>query len=551
MDASIESTIERFSERNLEKVAKFWGIDLKEGSDHRLVAQKMEGMGAIRNVINKLSPREKDILGIFAIKGGVIECNDLFDYRINEEELGVFPSFHWQSPKGLLGNALIAAVKKYSTYGPTVFVVPNELREGISTVFSESTEGIEIQKKVKSSSGTKSLIEGLFRYLSFVSVERPTLTKSLHQLPKKYLEKIGLNNKDFSFIKTICKELDLVKKEYSSIEDEYFLDTTKKAEDYISKEEWEQAEEIFNLIIRSAEKNEIFTINGLKSLESETWYNSDLFLKNIKNELFLDKKFDEWGKFDTIRINRFLDRLTWLGLISMGSAEGEKKGSAFFITEIGAHVLGIKKIKGKKNYKKFIIQPNFEITVFPETSKSTLFHLAKFTEIESSDKVSICVLTKNSVLGAIYRGLKIEWIIDFLSENSQKEIPQNVLYSLKGWGSEFGGVKIRKGTFLEADVDLTDKIKKKIGSYILKEVSPTTIVIKEKEIVSDLIKMHDEVFLEVDDPVRAKEIEKKIDRYIVDTFPNVIVIKKVSISNVVQCLKKNGIYPEIQSQSGD
>ncbi len=549
MDISIERTIEGLSDRNLEKVASFWGIEVEGGPDRKKVAEEMEGIKAIRSVVNKLSSREKDILGIFAIKGGVIECNDLYDYHINEMELGVFPAYHWQSPKGLLGNALISAVKKYSTHGPTVFVVPDELREGISTVFSESAEDMEVKKEVQINSGSSGLIDGLFKYLTFISVERPTLTKSLHQLPKKYLEKIGLGNREFTTIRNICKELDLVKKEYSSIEDEYFLDTTIKAEDFVSKEEWHRAEDIFNYMIRNAEKNEIFSINGLRSLKSETWYDFDLFLKNLKNELFVDKKFDEWGKFDRIRIKRFLDRLTWLGIIEIGIIEG---GVAFRITPIGGHVLGIKKIKTKKSsYKKFIIQPNFEITVFPETSRKILFNLAKFTEIESSDKVSIYLLTKNQVLGAIYRGLNMKWIVDFLCENSQKEVPQNVLYSVKEWGSEFGEVKIKKGTFLEADEDLTDKIKSKIKQYVIKEVSPTAIVIKEKGILSDLINMHDEVFLEVDDPVQAKEIEKRIERYIVRTFPNTIVIKKTSISNVVSCLKKNGIYPEIQTVPGD
>ena len=341
MDISIERTIEGLSDRNLEKVASFWGIEVEGGPDRKKVAEEMEGIKAIRSVVNKLSSREKDILGIFAIKGGVIECNDLYDYHINEMELGVFPAYHWQSPKGLLGNALISAVKKYSTHGPTVFVVPDELREGISTVFSESAEDMEVKKEVQINSGSSGLIDGLFKYLTFISVERPTLTKSLHQLPKKYLEKIGLGNREFTTIRNICKELDLVKKEYSSIEDEYFLDTTIKAEDFVSKEEWHRAEDIFNYMIRNAEKNEIFSINGLRSLKSETWYDFDLFLKNLKNELFVDKKFDEWGKFDRIRIKRFLDRLTWLGIIEIGIIEG---GVAFRITPIGGHVLGIKNL---------------------------------------------------------------------------------------------------------------------------------------------------------------------------------------------------------------
>ncbi|MDY6958120.1 MAG: helicase-associated domain-containing protein [Halobacteriota archaeon] len=545
VEITIDEGLRDLNESNLERIASLWDLEsaevLKEGNFAGL-SERMKDSDSLRRVLDKLTPRDLQILGIFARKGWVMECNDLYDYGIYEEELGNLPTYNWQKPRGLAGSALILKTKKFDTHGPTVFMVPIELRETIIAVFSESSRDMEFKDPVKQSKSGGSLLNDLFIYLSFISGERPALTKNLHQIPKRSLEKLNISNGRISFIQEICEDLNLTKKGYNSVEDEYIIRTTSKAEDYIATKEEDKIKEIFSFLIMKSDANDVIIVNGLKKLEVGTWYDLDLFFKNLKSELFVDDKIDRWRRFSKPKIKQFLERLRMLDMVAIGH-NGDK--TAFSLTPIGAHVLGIKEIEGRAIENKFIVQPNFEVTVFPETKQRTLFYLSKFSEVKSHDQVVVYLLTKVSVLGALDNGLKIEEIIDFLNENSQNDMPQNVIYSLRSWGSNYGGVKLMRGTFFEADKGLSDLIKKRIEPHVIKEVTPSLTIIEGEEAVNDLMKIHDEIFLEIDDPIQAKVVEKVIEEYIVNKpSPTFIVIKKESLKSVIQALKKSEIYPK-------
>ncbi|MDY6930423.1 MAG: helicase-associated domain-containing protein [Halobacteriota archaeon] len=545
MDITIDKSLKDLNDNNLERIASLWDLEsadvLKEGNFADL-SEKMRDSKSLRRVLDKLTPRDLQILGIFAQKGWVMECNDLYDHGIYEEELGNLPAYNWQKPRGLAGSALIIKIKKFGTHGPTVFMVPVELREAIVTIFSESSKDMEFKDSISENKSFNSLLSEMFMYLSFISGERPSLTKNLHQIPKRSLEKLNIDDTRLSFIQEISEDLGLIKKGYNSIEDEYTIRTTSKAEEFIAMEEEDKVEEIFNFLLMKSDANDLIIVNGLKKLEFGTWYDMDLFFKNLKSGLFVDDKIDRWRRFSKPKIKLFLERLRMLDMVAIGY---NKDKIAFSVTPIGAHVLGIKKLEGMAIENKFIVQPNFEVTVFPETKHGTLFYLSKFSEVKSHDKVAIYQITKVSVLGALDNSLKIEEIIDFLNENSQNEIPQNVIYSLRSWGSNYGGVKLFRGTFFEADRGLTDQIKKRIEPQVIKEVTPSITIIENEDVVKNLIKIHDETFLEIDDPVQAKVVEKVIEQYILNKpSPNVIVIRKESLKNVIQALKKSEIYPK-------
>lgn|GEM_PF-5295684 len=545
VDITIDKSLRGLNESNLERIASLWDLEstgvLKEGNFADL-SEKMKDSKRLRRVLDKLTPRDLQILGIFARKGWVMECNDLYDYGIYEEELGNLPAYNWQKPRGLAGSALILKIKKFNTHGPTVFMVPVELREAIVSVFSESSKDMEFKDPVKQNGSGGGLLSELFIYLSFISGERPALTKNLHQIPKRSLEKLNINNGRLSFIQEISEDLDLIKKGYNSVEDEYTIRTTSKTEEFIATEEEDKIKEIFSLLLLKYDANDVIIVNGLKKLEVSVWYDLDLFFKNLKSELFVDDKIDRWRRFSKPKIKQFLERLRMLDMVAIGHNE---ERVAFSLTPIGAHVLGIKKIESMVIENKFVVQPNFEVTVFPETKHGTLFYLSKFSEVKSHDRVVIYLLTKASVLGALDNGLKIDEIIEFLNVNSQNDMPQNVIYTLRGWGSNYGGVKLMRGTFFEADKELTDQIKKRIEPHVIKEVTPSMTIIERGDIVRDLMKIHDEIFLEIDDQIQAKVVEKVIQPYIVNKpSPTVIVIRKESLKSVIHALKKSEIYPK-------
>ncbi|MBU3129312.1 helicase-associated domain-containing protein [Clostridium tagluense] len=127
----------------------------------------------------------------------------------------------------------------------------------------------------------------------------------------------------------------------------------------------------------------------------------------------------------------------------------------FKLTALGAHVLGV-----NSEYKNnivlqdagMIIQPNFEIMV-PLGSKkeSYCLNLDRFAEKKCEDLMNIYELNFRSMIRALDSDISIEWIIEFLLENSKNNIPGNVLTTLEKWKQDSSKIKIRTVTIVETE----------------------------------------------------------------------------------------------------
>jgi hypothetical protein len=127
----------------------------------------------------------------------------------------------------------------------------------------------------------------------------------------------------------------------------------------------------------------------------------------------------------------------------------------FKLTALGAHVLGV-----NDEYKNnivlddngMIVQPNFEIMV-PEGSRkeSYCLQLDRFAEKKCEDLMNIYELNFKSMIKALDSDFTVEWIIEFLKENSKNNIPDNVLATLEKWKIDSSKIKIRTVTIVETD----------------------------------------------------------------------------------------------------
>ena len=63
--------------------------------------------------------------------------------------------------------------------------------------------------------------------------------------------------------------------------------------------------------------------------------------------------------------------------------------------------------------------------------------------------VSRLTLTRTSLLRALEGGKNVEHIIHILEEHSQKELPQNVVYSLNDWARSYKGTRLSHVLLLE------------------------------------------------------------------------------------------------------
>ncbi|MGH4123637.1 MAG: helicase-associated domain-containing protein [Clostridium sp.] len=158
----------------------------------------------------------------------------------------------------------------------------------------------------------------------------------------------------------------------------------------------------------------------------------------------------------------------------------------FKLTALGAHVLGVN--AGYKNNivlqdAGMIIQPNFEIMV-PEGSRKENYclKLDKFAEKKCEDLMNIYELNFKSIIKALDSDISVQWIIDFLLENSKNNIPNNVLTTLEKWNKDSSKIKIRTVTIVETeDKYLLEELRsyKGINKHIENQL-PHAFVIDER-----------------------------------------------------------------------
>lgn len=100
-----------------------------------------------------------------------------------------------------------------------------------------------------------------------------------------------------------------------------------------------------------------------------------------------------------------------------------------------------------------IIQPNFEITVKPFISLSESITPVHALEIKNYDLFSRFTLTRDSFLRAFDKGIGSDEILGILENLSRKEVPQNIVISLKDWEEDHKKAKLYRGIVLKVSED--------------------------------------------------------------------------------------------------
>jgi hypothetical protein len=183
-----------------------------------------------------------------------------------------------------------------------------------------------------------------------------------------------------------------------------------------------------------------------------------------------------------------------LGLISIGyTKEGDQdqpcNPDAFQITAFGAKIFSLLQkpattyVPPENTRRTLIVQPNFELLLL-EPDFPTLYKVLPFTQVQQIDVASRLTLTRASVQRAIDRGIKINDILATLEESSQKELPQNVVYTLKDWVRDYKEVLISQVYLLEVDnEEIADaichasKLNKQFSDEELRKIAPCIIAV--------------------------------------------------------------------------
>jgi hypothetical protein len=168
---------------------------------------------------------------------------------------------------------------------------------------------------------------------------------------------------------------------------------------------------------------------------------------------------EKWDKSDgETYIGMLASTLYELGIVDLGydrsnalETQQQINPTAFMLTEMGASILpmvGENPPLAMGIARTLIVQPSFELLIL-QPDMPTLYSLLPFTQVIQASMVSRLTLNHNSLIHAMERGKNIELILRTLEERSQKELPQNVIYSINDWARSYKGAQLSHVLLME------------------------------------------------------------------------------------------------------
>ncbi len=261
-------------------------------------------------------------------------------------------------------------------------------------------------------------------------------------------------------------------------------------------------------------------LKHLSTFKKEQWYPVEELLDRIweqdpgafhpmpslsKKERLKDSaSYVKWRERDAeLYIGSLGSTLNELGLVNLGfdedtdlQSEEFHNPSYFMLTELGATALasapaGKKKLTAtivEPPAQTLLVQPNFELLLLlPDFS--TLYQLFPFAQVNQVGMVSKLTLTQASVLKALENGYKVEQIIATLASYSQKDLPQNVVYSIRDWSKNYREVCISAILLIEVADEATVHVlcnSQKLKRFGFRALGSTAVVTESDVDVIDL-----------------------------------------------------------------
>jgi hypothetical protein len=243
----------------------------------------------------------------------------------------------------------------------------------------------------------------------------------------------------------------------------------------------------------------------LGQLPPGEWVGYDTFVAAVKRVepdfARPDGRYDTWGllnyarqpingfeHWDDVEGRQLLDiaggTLRWLGLTDVGM-QGERAVS-FRLNPLGAALIAGAAPPPEPPIEPLVVQPNFEVIAQVYATPYARFQLGRVAERAATgapeQAAEIYRLTKRSLQAALERGITFDEILRFLNEQSGRELPQNVVVSLREWAGQHGQVTLRRGVLLEAEeAALLEQIRrdKRVRMPRVETLTATTWLVRE------------------------------------------------------------------------
>ncbi len=160
-----------------------------------------------------------------------------------------------------------------------------------------------------------------------------------------------------------------------------------------------------------------------------------------------------------------------LGIVSLGYEDSDAltvtkpiNPDLFMLTDIGGAIMAmenstesIEATEPQPLQRTLIVQPNFDLLLLQPDLRA-LYDLLPFAQANQLGVVSRLTLTRTSVLRGMRAGKNIEQILGILQQHSQKELPQNVEYTLRDWTKNYKDARISQVLLFEVSSEEVGQI---------------------------------------------------------------------------------------------
>ncbi len=141
------------------------------------------------------------------------------------------------------------------------------------------------------------------------------------------------------------------------------------------------------------------------------------------------------------------DSFSFANLVNCGMLELGNWGQEKFyrLTARGRDLLDPPQDEG---FTQFYLTPSFEIMAPAGMAPILFFRIGELAELTACDRANTYKITEVTIEQALEKGWRKDDILDFLRENSQIGLPDNVEHTLRGWMGHHGDVEFHDVTLL-------------------------------------------------------------------------------------------------------
>ena len=269
---------------------------------------------------------------------------------------------------------------------------------------------------------------------------------------------------------------------------------------------WDMAFSTDNLAARTT------LLTHLRTCLPGQWYEVDALLKDIwqvsplgsrrsmsaqmrkAEEKKARESYPRWYRNNALNyISMLNSSLHELGIVDLGYKKGENDEDdadrhtpdAFQVTALGEKMLKEAKqppipfAADSSDARSLIVQPTFELLLL-QPDLPALYSILPFTQVNQISTASRLTLTQTSLHRGMATGKTVAQIIQTLEEHTQKELPQNVLYTLQDWAKLYKETRLSMVMLIETPNEQTARqiaAQERFQRWNVRELAPCILTL--------------------------------------------------------------------------